>query len=114
MTARMAAPLWFVADAAFGAYFDGGAEVWLIDLPAIAQSHIDGEFIDALGKRLGVLADRIAAGLDPLSSLTTCTADEVLLHLLIDRAAELQDEGALDWDWIEALPTRVGDETTRK
>lgn len=110
ITARMAARLWYVADCIEGMYFDGMAELWLDQLPRIAKFHIDDQFTTAFGQRFGVLAGRIAAGLDELSAITTCTADELALHMVIDRADELLQEGGLDIGWIDALPHRADDD----
>lgn len=89
LSARMAARLWYVADSTYGSYFDGMADAWIADLPRIAQIHADEAFAAAFGERFGILANRIAAGLAELTDLTTCTADEAALHLVIDRAEEL-------------------------
>jgi hypothetical protein len=113
MTARMAARLWYVADFTCGSYFDGMAEVWIAELPRVAQLHADKAFIRAFGERFGILADRIASGLAELTHLTTCKADEVALHMVIDRAQEMLEEGGLDWDWMEDLPHRPGDDNFR-
>lgn len=110
MSARMAARLWYVADSTYGSYFDGMADAWIADLPRVAQIHADEAFVAAFGERFGILADRIAGGLAELTDLTTCTADEVALHLVIDRAEELLQEGGLDWDWMDPLPRRPADD----
>lgn len=109
MTARMAARLWYTADSTYGSYFDGAAEMWVEALPRIAQLHADEDFVKAFGERFGVIADRIASGLPELTHLTTCTADEVALHLIIDRAEEMVDDGELDQDWMGPLPNRPND-----
>ena len=109
MTARMAARLWYTADSTYGSYFDGAAEMWVEALPRIAQLHADEDFVKAFGERFGIIADRIAAGLTELTHLTTCTADEVALHLIVDRAEEMVDDGELDQDWIDSLPNRPND-----
>jgi len=112
MSARMAARLWYVADSTYGSYFDGMADAWIADLPRVAQIHADEAFVAAFGERFGILADRIAAGLTELTDLTTCTADEAALHLVIDRAEELLREGGLDWDWMDASSFVVQPTTT--
>lgn len=109
MTARMAARLWFVADSTEGMYFDGMPEQWTRELPrgsGLRRRRVH----DAFGKRFGILANRIAAGLAELTDLTTCTADEVALHMVIDDAHRLLDDGELDIDWIDALPHRRADD----
>lgn len=109
MTARMAARLWYTADSTCGEYFDGTADMWIAQLPRVAQLHADAAFTKAFGERFGVLADRIASGLTELTHLTTCTADEVALHLVVDRAEEMVEDGELDQDWIAELPSRPND-----
>ena len=110
LTARMAARLWFVADSIEGMNFDGMAEQWTRDLPRVAQVYADDQFTIAFGRRFGILATRIAAGLEQLSDLTTCTADEVALHVVIDDAKRLLDDGELDIEWIDALPHHRADD----
>jgi hypothetical protein len=109
MTALMAARLWYSADSTCGSYFDGAADMWIAELPRVAQIHADAAFVTAFGERFGVLADRIASGLAELTHLTTCTADEVALHLVIDRAEEMVEDGELDQDWMVDLPGRPRD-----
>jgi len=109
MTARMAARLWYAADSTCGLYFDGASDMWIAQLPRVAQLHADAAFTKAFGERFGVLADRIASGLTELTRVTTCTADEVALHLVVDRAEEMVEDGELDQDWMAALPSRPSD-----
>lgn len=109
ITARMAARLWYAADSTCGEYFDGTAEMWISQLPRVAQLHADDAFTRAFGERFGVLADRIASGLPELTHLTTCTADEVALHLVVDRAQEMVEDGELDQDWMAGLPNHPSD-----
>ena len=109
MTARMAARLWYAADSTCGSYFDGAADMWIAELPRVAQLHPDDAFVKAFGERFSILADRIASGLTELTHLTTCTADEVALHLVVDRAEEMFEEGELDQDWMTGLPSRPDD-----
>ncbi len=40
----------------------------------------------------------------------SCTADELALRLVIAFAEDLYGDGALDWEWIDALPARPRDE----
>ncbi len=105
----MAARLWYTADSTCGEYFDGTADMWIAQLPRVAQLHADAAFTKAFGERFGILADRIASGLTELTHLTTCTADEVALHLVVDRAEEMVEDGELDQDWIAELPSRPND-----
>ena len=64
--------------------------------------------VAAFGSRFEALADRLARGLEELTDMTACTADEVALHITIDRAEEIHQEGGIGLDWIDALspPTR--------
>jgi hypothetical protein len=80
------------------------------DQPDFAGPHIDERFIAAFGSRFDVIALRLAEGLDELSGIATCTDDELALHLVIEYAEDLYGDGALDWEWIDALPVRLRDE----
>lgn len=105
---RMAARLWVVALMAADQFRDGVPEMWLEQLPRVAAPYLDDEFVTTFGSRFGVLADRLAAGEANELELTTCTADEMALHLVIDNAEALHGDDALAADWIESLPRRPG------
>ncbi len=75
----------------------------------VAPLHADEDFVKAFGERFGVIADRITAGLTELTHLTTYTADEVALQLIVDRAEEMADGSELDQDWTHTLPDRPND-----
>jgi hypothetical protein len=107
---RMAARLWVVAQLAHDSFRQGQPEMWLEQLPPVAGTHVDERFIAAFGSRFDVIALRLAEGLYELSAVATCTADELALHLIIEYAEDLSGDGALDWEWIDALPRRPQDE----
>lgn len=107
---RMAARLWVVAQLAHDTFRQGQPEMWLEQLPTVAGPHVDERFIAAFGSRFDVIALRLAEGLEELSAVATCTADELALHLTIEYAEDLSGDDALDWEWIEALPRRPQDE----
>lgn len=94
----MAARLWVVAQLAQDAFRQDMADMWLEQLPTVAGPHIDERFIAAFGSRFDVIALRLAEGLDELSAVATYTADEVALHLIIEDAEDLSDDGALGWE----------------
>jgi hypothetical protein len=106
----MAARLWVVAQLAHDAFRQGQADMWLEQLPSVARPHADERFVAAFGSRFDVIALRLAEGLEELSGVVTCTADELALHLIIEYAEDLYRDGALDWEWILALPTSARDE----
>lgn len=107
---RMAARLWVVAQLAHDAFRQGMADMWLEQLPTVAGPHVDERFVAAFGSRFDVIALRLAEALEELSAIATCTADELALHLIIEHAEDLCGDGAIDWEWIDALPRRPQDE----
>ena len=64
----------------------------------------------AFAARFEVLAQRIGAGLQEPTDIATCTADEVALHMVVDRAEELEDEGFFHGGWIDALEQQDDDD----
>lgn len=84
--------------------------IWLDDLPIVAKQFPDDAFVTAFAERFEILAGRIAAGLGELTDITACTADEVALHMVIDRAEELEAEDSFDEGWLNALGRRDRDD----
>lgn len=76
----------------------------------MATPYVDEQFITAFGSRFGVLVARLAAGQANELKLTTCTADKMALHLVIDNAEALHQDDALGAEWIGGLPRRPGDD----
>jgi len=110
LTPPMAAKLWTVAVSIGDAFAEGMGEMWLDDLPTVAKQFADAAFVAAFAARFEVLAQRIGAGLRVTTDITICTADEVALHMVVDRAEELEDEGFFDGGWIDALGQRDDDD----
>jgi len=110
LSPTMAAKLWTVAVMIGDSFTEGMGEIWLADLPTVAKQFADEAFIAAFAARFEVLAQRIAAGLQETTDITTCTADEVALHMVIDRAEELEDEGLFCGGWIDALEQQADDD----
>jgi hypothetical protein len=110
LTPVMAARLWTVALSISDAFAEDMGEMWLDDLPNVAKRFADDEFVAAFAARFEVIADRLAAGLAELTDITTCTADEVALHMIIDRAEELEDEGSFGSALFSGLPRRDRDD----
>lgn len=109
LTAGMAARLWTVATLISDAFADDMGEIWLEDLPVVAKRYADEAFVAAFAARFEILAERIAGGLQEMTDVATCTADEIALHMIIDRAGELENEGFFDEGWIDALDRRPKD-----
>ncbi|QGG96241.1 hypothetical protein [Actinomarinicola tropica] len=108
---RMAARLWDVAGLILDELRDDDmAEMWIDELPIVARPYLDDRFIAAFASRFEVLAGRLARGLNELTGLASCTADEIALHLVIDRTEELHEEAGLDWEWVDALPIHPADD----
>lgn len=107
---RMAATLWVTALLAYDAFRDDVPEMWLEDLPRVAQSFADEQFIAALGSRFDRIAVRLASGSTDPADLTTCIADELALLLVINFARETHADGPMGNDWIDDLPRRPKDE----
>jgi len=107
---RMAATLWVVALLAYDAIRDDVPEMWLEDLPRVAQSFADEQFVAAFGSRFDRVAVRIAGGFDDPADLTTCTADEMALLMVINFARDTHADGPMGNEWIEDLPRRPTDE----
>ena len=63
--------------------------MWLEQLPTVAGTHVDERLIAAFGSRFDVIALRRAEGLDELSAVATCTADELALHLMGPRTHQI-------------------------
>jgi len=106
----MAARLWVVGQMVHDDFRQGQPDMWLEQLPTVAGPHVDERFIAAFGSRFDVIALRLAEGLEELSAVAMCTADELALHLIIEYTEDLYGDGALDWEWIDALPARQRDE----
>ena len=68
----------------------------LVDtLPRVAQLHADAEFIQRLVEAARDLRDRVATATFPDRRLATCTAQEFIVHIALDRLeddlAEMRD-----------------------
>jgi len=107
---RMAAKLWTVAEMIGDSFIAGIGEMWLEELPTVAKQFTDEAFIAAFAARFEVLTQRIGAGLRVTTDITTCTADEVALHMVVDRAQELEAEGFFHGGWIDALEQQDEDD----
>jgi len=106
----MAARLWVAAQLVHDAFRQDEADMWLEQLPTVAATHVDERFIAAFGSRFDVIALRLAEGLEELSAVATCTADELALHMIIGYAEEQRRDGSPAWGWIEALPHHPDDD----
>ncbi|MEJ7764692.1 MAG: hypothetical protein WKF86_04285 [Acidimicrobiales bacterium] len=106
----MAAKLWTVAVMIGDSFAEGMGEMWLDDFPTVAKQFTDEAFIGAFAARFEVLAQQIGAGLQETTDITTCTADEVALHMVVDRAEELEDEGFFHGGWFDALEQQDADD----
>ncbi|MFV0316561.1 MAG: hypothetical protein ACK5O2_06315 [Microthrixaceae bacterium] len=106
----MAARMWVVGQMVHDDFRHGQPDMWLEQLPTVAGPHIDERFLASFGPRFDVIALRLAQGVEELSAVSTCTADELALHLTIEYAEDLVSDGALDWEWIDTLPRRTRDE----
>ena len=100
---RMAAQLWATSLFLFDIY--RGSDSDLVDeLPPVALPHADRPFVDALVHRLEVIADRLAQGTADAEQICTCTADELVLHIVIDVAVSHASEDPHAAEWLAHLP----------
>ena len=105
---RMAARLWAIAEIIYDDFHQGVADELVAQLPPIARHHADERFVTAFASRFAVIAKRLAEGPVALQGVTTCTADEMALRMIITYAEDVFN--GCDPAWIEQLPVRLDDD----
>lgn len=107
ITPRLARRLWTAALFCADTWRDAGSERSFLveDLPPVAWPHAIGVWYERLVDCFDVLADRIALGRIGEDEITTCTGEEMALHLVIDVAEREFDSGFdSDAEALDPLP----------
>lgn len=114
MTPRMAHALWYtclyLADTWRGGRDD--PEPFIESLPPLARPLAHDEWYDRFTRCFDDLAARIAAGHGDREKLATCTGEEMALHLAIDLAEALVEDGLFgaEVDPVASLPDHGDDD----
>lgn len=109
VTPRMACRLWNAALICADTWrlAAGDVNILLEELPPIARPHATGPWLDRFIAGFDALADRIAAGDVAEEVLTTCTGEEMAVHILIDFAEGHSNSGLDTHDnQLQQLPER--------
>jgi len=107
LTPRLAACLWLAAIDLAETYSDPRAcPELLAQLPPIVGRVADEAWIAKFVACFDALAARVGHGGFESDLLAGCTAEEMALHLVIDRAEELADQEVAVEPWFRRLPVR--------
>jgi len=101
---RMAARLWAAAVTLADTYAEGREHLLKRSLPPIVQRLADEVWMDRFVACFETLARRLEGGGADGTQITTCTAEEMALHLVIDAAEGGARDGSLAMDL--SLPAR--------
>lgn len=107
ITPRLARRLWTAALFCADTWRHAGSErpFFVEDLPPVAWPHAVGAWYEQFVDCFDVLADRIALGQIAEDEITTCTGEEMALHLVIDVAEREFDSGFdSDAEALDQLP----------
>lgn len=108
LTPRSAAKVWFIAELIYDEFHQGFGEEILSTLPPLARRHADERFESAFTSRFATVAKRVAEGLPWLESIATCTADEMVVHVILSMLDDIDE--LVDPDWIERIPAHEDDD----
>lgn len=109
ITPRLARRLWTAALFCADTWRQAGSERSLLveDLPPVAWPHAVGTWYERFVDCFDALADRIALGQIADDEITTCTGEEMALHLIVDLAEREFDSGFdSDGEALDQLPDR--------
>jgi hypothetical protein len=94
LTPRMAAYLWSAALFIADTYRDGDQlELLKRELPPVARRLTDNAWMRRFVSCFQALAGRLASGHFTAGQLASCTAEEMALHLVIDRTEDFVADG---------------------
>ena len=110
LSPRMAARLWAAAVTLADTYDEGRWHLLRRSLPPIVQRVADEVWLERFVACFEALARRLEAGGFDATQITTCTAEEMALHLVIDAAEGATGDGSLATDLsLPASPDRDED-----
>ena len=104
LSPRMAARLWAAAVTLADTYDEGRWHLLRRSLPPIVQRVADEVWMERFVACFEALARRLEGGGSDGTQITTCTAEEMALHLVIDAAEGATGDGSLATDL--SLPAR--------
>jgi hypothetical protein len=106
----LAARLWAAAVTLADTYDEGRWHLLRRSLPPIVQRVADEVWMERFVACFEALARRLEAGGVDATQITTCTAEEMALHLVIDTAEDATRDGSLTTDLsLPASPDRDED-----
>lgn len=107
---RLAGRLWYGAQLLADTYADPDFHFDLrTELPRIADRYADDEWLERFAARFRAVADRLADQTIGVEQLATCTADELVIHIIIDTLTSLDADDVLaNQPWLAALPNGPG------
>jgi len=108
LTPRSAAKVWLIAELIYDDFHQGFGEEILSTLPPLARLHADERFESAFASRFAIVAKRVGEGLPWLESIATCTADEMVVHIILSMIDDI--DGMADPGWIERIPAHEDDD----
>ena len=73
-------------------------------LPRVGHRHATRAWTDRFAGCFEQLARRFASGDGDTDALATCTAEQLALHMILDAAPRLLDQGLVDTDAVADLP----------
>jgi hypothetical protein len=110
LSPRMASRLWAAAVMLADTYDEGRWHLLRRSLPPIVQRVADEIWMERFVACFEALARRLEAGGFDATHITTCTAEEMALHLVIDAAEGATGDGSLATDLsLPASPDRDED-----